>query len=137
MCSLDRTARCWHGHSISARYQFTGNPVSIAERLWYYKPTGLTQFAISDTGVLAYHGGPSVSELVWLDRTGRQVGTLGTRGSYHDVRISPNGREVAVVVVDPRTRIVGHFDLRPGIRHPDEVHLECRRRHPAGLVGRR
>ncbi len=85
------------------RHQFTGNPVSIAERVWYYKPTGLTQFAISETGVLAYHGGPTLSELVWVDRSGRQVGTLGARGSYHDVRISRNGREVAVVVVDPRT----------------------------------
>jgi hypothetical protein len=52
-------------------YQFTGDPVSIAERLWYYKPTGLTQFAISDTGVLAYHGGPSVSAGGWIARGAR------------------------------------------------------------------
>ena len=85
------------------RRQFTGNPVPIAERIWYYKPTGLTQFAISENGVLAYHGGPTISELVWMDRTGRQIGTLGANGSYNDVRISRNGREVAVVVVDQRT----------------------------------
>ena len=99
------------------RHQFTGNPVSIAERVWYYKPTGLTQFAISETGVLAYHGGPTVSELVWVDRSGRQVGTLGNRGSYHDVRISRNGREVAVVVVDPRTGSsdISIFDRDSGI----------------------
>ena len=98
-------------------YQLTGDPVSIAERLWYYKPTGLAQYAISDTGVLAYHGGPSLSELVWLDRTGRQIGTMGTSGSYNDVRISPNGREVAVVVVDSRSGSsdISIFDRESGI----------------------
>jgi eukaryotic-like serine/threonine-protein kinase len=98
-------------------YQLTGDPVSIAERLWYYRPTGLAQYAISDTGVLAYHGGPSLSELVWLDRTGRRIGTMGTSGSYNDVRISPNGREVAVVVVDSRSGSsdISIFDRESGI----------------------
>ena len=81
------------------------------------RPTGLAQYAISDTGVLAYHGGPSLSELVWLDRTGRRIGTMGNSGSYNDVRISPNGREVAVVVVDSRSGSsdISIFDRESGI----------------------
>ena len=83
--------------------QFRGDPVSIADRLWYFKGTGLAQYAMSETGVVAYHGGPSLSELVWLDRTGRRTGTIGASGSYADVRISRDGRNVAVTVADSRT----------------------------------
>jgi Tol biopolymer transport system component len=85
------------------RRQFVGDPTPIADRLWYYKPTGLAQYAMSDTGVLAYHGGPIVSELVWFDRTGRRIATMGARGSYGEVRISRDGHEVAVVASDSRS----------------------------------
>jgi Tol biopolymer transport system component len=36
-----------------------------------------------------------------VDRTGREVGTLGELGGYTDVRISPDGRKVAVSVREP------------------------------------
>ena len=39
--------------------------------------------------------------LVWVDRRGREVGTLGETGGYADVRISPDGRKVAVAKRDP------------------------------------
>jgi len=84
-------------------FQFTGDPIQLADRLAYYEPAGLAQFSISDNGVLVYHGGPTVSELVWFDRSGHQTGTLGARASYNHVRISPDGRKVALEIVDPQT----------------------------------
>jgi Tol biopolymer transport system component/predicted Ser/Thr protein kinase len=39
--------------------------------------------------------------LVWVDRQGRELGTLGGIGGYSDVRISPDGRKVAVTLRDP------------------------------------
>src|SRR4029077_15387483 len=39
--------------------------------------------------------------LVWVDRKGRELGTLGEVGEYEDVRISPDGRKVAVAQRDP------------------------------------
>ncbi len=39
--------------------------------------------------------------LVWVDRKGREVGFLGETGGYADVRISPDGRKVAVAKRDP------------------------------------
>ncbi len=39
--------------------------------------------------------------LVWVDRKGRELGTLGGIGGYSDVRISPDGRKVAVALRDP------------------------------------
>jgi hypothetical protein len=112
-CAYGRTARCWRPFDLR-RHQFTGNPVSIMIE------SGLSPPAWPSSrfrDLLAYHGGPTLSELLWVDRTGRQVGTLGARGSYHDVRISRNGREVAVVAVDPRTGSsdISIFDRDSGI----------------------
>ncbi|MBZ5589867.1 MAG: protein kinase [Acidobacteriia bacterium] len=39
--------------------------------------------------------------LVWVDRKGRELGTLGEVGGYEDVRLSPDGRKVAVALRDP------------------------------------
>ncbi len=39
--------------------------------------------------------------LVWVDRKGRELGTLGAIGGYSDVRISPDGQKVAVALRDP------------------------------------
>jgi Tol biopolymer transport system component len=39
--------------------------------------------------------------LVWVDRKGRELGTLGEIGGYSDVRISPDGQKVAVALRDP------------------------------------
>ncbi len=41
--------------------------------------------------------------LVWVDRKGRELGTLGDVGGYEDVRISPDGRRVAVPCAIRRT----------------------------------
>jgi Tol biopolymer transport system component len=84
-------------------HQLAGDPVQIAKRLWYFQPTGMAQFAASDNGVVAYHGDVSLSELVWLDRTGRQLATLGGAGSFSDVKISRDGKRIAVTAVEGRT----------------------------------
>ncbi|HEY7114248.1 MAG TPA: protein kinase [Thermoanaerobaculia bacterium] len=39
--------------------------------------------------------------LVWVDRKGREVGTVGAVGGYADVRLSPDGGRVAVTLRDP------------------------------------
>ena len=55
--------------------------------------------------------------LVWVDRKGRELGTLGEIGGYADVRISPDGRKVAVALRDPshgRKRDVWVLDAARG-----------------------
>jgi len=81
----------------------TSDPFQIAEQIWYFRPAGMAEFSVSETGVLAYHGGKTVSELVWFDRTGKQLGTIGARASFTNVRLSPDGRKIAVAAIDARS----------------------------------
>jgi Tol biopolymer transport system component len=79
--------------------------VPIADRVF----TGTLEsgaFSLSDTGVLAYETGDSGgfrTQLTWVDRNGKEVGTLGDRDDYRQVRLSPDGLRAAVTIPDPAT----------------------------------
>ncbi|MGH9399613.1 MAG: TolB family protein, partial [Thermoanaerobaculia bacterium] len=72
----------------------TGEPFSVAERVRYFLSTGSASFAVSRSGTLAYQPQEDVFRLTWLDRTGREVGTVGTPGLYKHVAISSDGRKL-------------------------------------------
>jgi Tol biopolymer transport system component len=92
--------------------RLTGEPVRIAEGLEYSRSTGAAAFSASDD-VLAYHGVGGELELVWFDRSGQTVGSVGTPQRFGHVRISPDGKRVATEVTDARlgTQDVWIYDL--------------------------
>jgi eukaryotic-like serine/threonine-protein kinase len=62
-------------------------------------------FSASQNGsVLAYWTGivSNRPQLVWLDRTGKQVGTLGAPITQANAHISPDGTKVAAEIYDPQ-----------------------------------
>ena len=74
-----------------------GRPIRIAESIPVGAPPGYSPIAVSANGVLAYssthlHG----RELVWFDRAGRRLGTVGTAGDYSTPDLSPDEKRVAV-----------------------------------------
>ena len=89
-------------------YRLTGEPVRVTQGLDYYRSTGLSGFSVSDNGVLAHHSGVAPIELVWFDRAGNRVGTLGEPRRVSNLRISPDGQQVMVEVLEPR---LGTSDL--------------------------
>jgi hypothetical protein len=65
------------------RAALTGRPVTIAEDVRHSGASLQYEFSASETGVVAYRTGGSVSgQLAWLDRSGRTVATLGPIGDY-------------------------------------------------------
>jgi len=55
-------------------------------------------FSVSENGTLVYAppgAGTTAVQLVWLDRTGKQVGLFGPLGSYDDFRLAPDERRIA------------------------------------------
>jgi serine/threonine protein kinase len=70
----------------------TGEPLSIAGHVRYFLTTRAAAFALSRAGTLAYQSREDVKRLIWFDRTGRRLGTVGPPGRYLNVAISPDGR---------------------------------------------
>jgi Tol biopolymer transport system component len=86
-----------------------GEPAPVTEeRISQTVPPGsgasYAAFSVSGTGTLVYREGTDVTrtQLVWVDRPGRAIASVGTSGLYNHVELSPDGRRVAVDRFDER-----------------------------------
>jgi Tol biopolymer transport system component len=82
----------------------SGDAVPIAENVQDDPGFFNAVFSVSQQGTLAYQeagGTIGLSEVAWIDRSGKKIGVLGDPADYYDPRISPDGRRVAVVIGDP------------------------------------
>jgi serine/threonine protein kinase len=88
----------------------TGDPFPVAEDIQFFPQTYYALFSSSRTGTVIYQNraASTVSQLVWLDRAGKQLGTLGTPGDQSNPHISPDGRSVTLDITDPRS---GNMDV--------------------------
>ncbi len=105
-----------------ARYLSTGHLVYLLENSLYAVPFNLNElkttgtpalliddicdFVISESGTLAYIPGPPdvssfKSNLVWVDRSGKETLLLEQEDYYGTVRISPDGTKVAYTIDPP------------------------------------
>ncbi len=82
-------------------FQLTGQPLSLADDVHAFEATGFSAFSAT-SGLLVYQAGPVEERLVWLDRKGLEVGTVGPLKDYVDVRLSPDGLSLAMAVRDRR-----------------------------------
>ena len=82
------------------RARTVGDAIPVASELLAGTNEGSQAFSISEDGTLAYRAGlPSLgmqTQLTWVDRAGRTVGTLGPPGGWFNPELSPDGQRVAV-----------------------------------------
>jgi Tol biopolymer transport system component len=102
------------------RLGLTGDAVPVADRIATTSASGsVGAFSVSNNGLLAYlTAGEARSQLMWFDREGRRLATLGEPGSYDDVELSPGGTGVAVSVMDSvqRRRNIWVYEAARGVR---------------------
>ena len=89
----------------ASRGHFGGQEFSLAASVSYNSANGRGAFAVSQTGVLVYRAGTAdpASEAVWLDRSGRRLGSLGLTDIGADAWLSADGASVAFSRADRRT----------------------------------
>ena len=82
----------------SATLSTTRDAVAIAEPITMVEDYG--NFFASASGDLVYRTGADFgTRLVWLDRNGKEVGSVADPGHYYRPRIAPGGHAVAVDVL--------------------------------------
>jgi eukaryotic-like serine/threonine-protein kinase len=84
------------------RLALAGEPTAILTNLQYQPQIRRAVFAVSDGGLLAAQTGSGValSQPIWFDRRGNEVGTVGKPNVYQNIFLSPDGRSVAVDIAD-------------------------------------
>jgi Tol biopolymer transport system component len=83
------------------RLATVGDPLELVDDVDYFPPTGRTTFGVSPN-VLAYakSSDARLSRLAWFDRAGREIGGIAAPGMYSSPRFSPDGRQLAVSVME-------------------------------------
>jgi eukaryotic-like serine/threonine-protein kinase len=103
----------------AGRLRLIGEAMPLAERaevndIW----KGI--FTVSENGILAYEVGNTSgsAQLLWFDRSGKQIGETGTPGDYSEVSLSPDGSKLAITAAEPvtRNRDIWVYDLARGIK---------------------
>jgi serine/threonine protein kinase/Tol biopolymer transport system component len=95
------------------RLEVTGQPAPILEGVVTTPNNGGAQFSFSDTGNLVYvagrAGGQNVS-IYWMDREGKFTPLRETPGNYLDPAFSPDGKRLALDIVDGRRRDIWVYE---------------------------
>jgi eukaryotic-like serine/threonine-protein kinase len=82
--------------------RFTEEAFPVAENVSLFMNVASAAFTASDTGLIAYQTGRGggQTQLTWLDRAGKPVGTVGAPGYLAGARLAHDGRRLAVGTED-------------------------------------
>jgi Tol biopolymer transport system component len=85
------------------RLAISGDPIPLAAHVSENGTRAL--FSVSTGGAIAYQAGTTgvTSELVWIDRDGKELGKIGQPDTYSDVSLAPDGSRIAYSLSDTRT----------------------------------
>jgi dipeptidyl aminopeptidase/acylaminoacyl peptidase len=96
----------------------TGEAVNLVPEVRWFGPPGSASFAVSAGGrLLAWEPAPSPSHLVWLDRSGRELGRLGDAARYGQLGLTRDGRRLVVETwsQDTGSRDLWSLDVASGV----------------------
>ena len=87
------------------KLELAGDAVPVADNL---TRTGRyeTMFSVSDNDLLAVQSGAAseLSHLVFMDRDGRDLETVGKPADYRSIALSHDGKRVAASILDPKNQ---------------------------------
>ena len=97
-----------------------GEGVLLAEGIpSYVQPSRRAVFSVSNGGLLVYQSGNAagVGRIVWRDREGNALGTLGEfTGKCDTVMLSSDGKKLAARIADPKSNLdIWIYDAARGI----------------------
>ena len=77
------------------RFVLTGEPTAILTDIQYLPQVARAMFTVSDNGLMITQSGSGValSQPVWFDRKGNEVGRVGKPDVYLNVALAPNGNQ--------------------------------------------
>jgi len=84
--------------------KLTGESFIVAEAV-AINASGRGFFSVSDNDILVYDqtSRDENEQLAWIDRAGKMLEPVGPRGAIQYPRLSPDGKQVAIVRQDPQT----------------------------------
>ena len=87
----------------SRQLRLAGDPIPAGQEISPHALIGAGPFSASNNGVLASRGPAGPARVVWIDRAGRETGSIAPAGGFESLRLSPDSLRVAVSRASPRS----------------------------------
>ncbi len=106
------------------RLEVSGEAIPVNEQVFVSPGAGVADFSVSAAGALVYRPATSApNQFAWLDRSGRQIQTLGVPGSFRCIALSPDGKRLAyedsnkgdIWILDLDRQTPSRFTSDPGL----------------------
>ncbi len=98
------------------RLLLSGEPFSVAEQVFFKDQYSYSNFSISETGTMVFCSGSIANrQLVWFDREGKSLGTVGPPGEYNDIALAPDEKRVAAQRIVGTNSDIWLLDLARGL----------------------
>ena len=85
-------------------FHLTGSPITIADQIAEVFANHRFDFSVSANGTIAYQQQNPTSQLIWYDRNGLKIGSVGDPGRYVAMDLSPDNSKAAVEILDANGR---------------------------------
>ena len=96
-------------------FKLAGEPHLVADPVSATGSNGAMDVAASANGLLLYAASNAVSQLTWLDRSGKPLTVVGEPGDWQTFRLSPDGRRVAASRARPGGADLWLIDVGRGV----------------------
>jgi Tol biopolymer transport system component len=92
----------------SSTASVSGSVSVIATEVGFQPSTYWSAFTVAQNGTLIYNTnvGAAQSELTWMDRSGKELGSVGEPGIMANPTLSPDGTRLAIDTSDPKANNV-------------------------------
>ena len=98
------------------KLELSGDPFTVMENVAFFANTGYSHYSVSANGTLVFLQGSEVGrQLIWFDRSGKQISTAGSPSGYTDCVLSPDGKRAALQKIDGGNSDIWIMDLVRGV----------------------
>jgi serine/threonine protein kinase/Tol biopolymer transport system component len=99
----------------ASKLVLSGEPFPVLEHMAYSSGSTYAFFSIAQNGTLVFRQSSDRGrQLVWIDRSGKQISTVGPVGAYNDIMLSPDGARAAMQKLDGANSDIWIMDLVRG-----------------------
>jgi serine/threonine-protein kinase len=98
------------------RLEVTGQPIPLLQDIASSSTNGGAQFDVSRSGTLVYRSNRAAGNISiqWLDKAGKLEALSAKEGTYDWLRLSPDGKRLALVIRDGSNSDIWVYDIERG-----------------------